>query len=74
MAPAATKKMIPLSIGTQGGGQQAGLPVVPPDGGGAGAENTSSAVNIKTVAKTNLKFFIVVHKCIKNPQIQQIKL
>jgi len=38
---------MPLSIGTHGGGQQAGLPVVPPFGGGAGAEKITVAPNNK---------------------------
>jgi hypothetical protein len=61
--------MIPLSIGTQGGGQQLGVPVVPPAGGGAGAEKTSVVIKTNNAVPINLKFFIVTIscKCIKKP-------
>jgi hypothetical protein len=55
------RKIMPLSIGTHGGGQQAGLPVVPP-GGGAGAEKTLLAVNMTRLVYKNFKCFIAVVK------------
>jgi len=64
--PTAIKKIIPLSIGTQGGGQQAGPPVVLP-GGGAGAAKIALAPKNNIAVKENFKVFIIDYKCIKNP-------
>lgn len=69
--PKAIRKTIPPSIGTQGGGQQAGVPVEPPVGGGAGAEKIRLAVKRIKRVSMNLIFFIIVCKCIKNLEHQQ---
>lgn len=67
MAPAAIKKIIPLSTGTHGGGQHAG----PPDGGGGGAEYIMPLHNTRIQLISNFIFFISGYKCIKNFQINQ---
>jgi len=61
MAPAAIKKITPLSTGMQGGGQQAG----PPDGGGGGAEYIMALHNTRIELRSNFIFFISGDKCIK---------
>jgi hypothetical protein len=52
------RKMIPLSIGTHGGGQQEGPPVEEVEGGGAGAAKIKLAPKKSIAVNMNFKCLI----------------
>jgi len=58
-------------MGTHGGGQQVGPPVLEA-GGGEGAAKIALVPKNNRAVKRNFTFFIISYKCIKNPQNPQI--